>query len=343
MSLRHKSIEELLDLEEEYRMAHVEERDGAVHMLIDLYETLYKRISRDEINEYRFSLEKIKSHLISYLVQYGTYLKNVYQKDDMAAGHCLKKAIQYERDLPIVHYRLGFLDYKKENYYSALLNFKNAINYQKKATSTEYRMNDQQLYNCHLFLANCGLFIAQQAQEDLEKLDLQVDMNAVSNYQMSPYLQLIKENEGYLDRHAYQILSISGSRYASIEECDRQLEVENTVILDFTGRQDLLIFNGRETRITKNQSELLQYLLTNTDEEHPATIHDVFDLFARENENAEIPRNTYTQKVTRLKAKLVQSGINDNIIENKMGYRETAYYYNHKLPYLIMLRIDEAI
>jgi hypothetical protein len=225
----------------------------------------------------------------------------------------------------------------------ALIHFKNAIGFQKKEDSyPEYRMNDQQLYNAHLFLANCGLFIARKAQEDLAELDLKVNVRDIPKYKMSPFFQVINENEQYLANHAYQMVSEDGSYFCSKEECEEQLDIDSMIIVDLSGRQDLLVFNGRQMRLSKNQSELLRFFLVHSNEEHPATINDVFDLFCPADEVAEIPRNTYTQNVRRLVEKLVQVGIEETIIENKARFGVTAYYYNHKLPYLIMHRSDET-
>src|SRR5690606_18566210 len=120
-----------------------------------VYEELYRRISRDKDSEYAPSLEQIKRTLIFHLVQYGTYLKTVYQKDDKIAEKALNKATRYEQKLSIVHYRLGFLHYKEKKYTKSLECFQNALRFQQKS-SEKYKLNEQQLYNCHLYLANCG-------------------------------------------------------------------------------------------------------------------------------------------------------------------------------------------
>ncbi|OLO25285.1 hypothetical protein BTR23_24950, partial [Alkalihalophilus pseudofirmus] len=168
-------------------------------------------------------------------MKYGTYLKTVYQKDDRAAESCLKKAVRYETNLPIVYYRLGFLDYKRKRYASALRHFQAAIEYQQHKENAKYEMTDQQLYNCHLYLANCGLFIATNAQEDLNKLELNVNVVEVPNYELSPFFEFIKGNDEYLERHAYQMVTSSGSQFGSKEQCESKLASRNTIILDFIG------------------------------------------------------------------------------------------------------------
>jgi tetratricopeptide (TPR) repeat protein len=338
----NNTIEELLDLEEELHSDEKVEKDGTLSQLISVYEALFKKISGDPTSEYAPSLENIKKRLISYLVQYGTYLKTVYQKDDFAAEHCLKKALRYERELPIAHYRLGFLYYKRKNYTTALLHFQNALQVQKRGKYSEYQMNDQQLYNCHLYLANCGLFIAKNSKESLERLKPAVDLEAVPKYEISPLFQMITDIETYLKNHAFRIITNEGSSYGSREDCEDRLGLEQTIILDFTSRENILIFNGGETKLTKNYAELLRYFLIKSNEDTPVTKHEVYDLFGKADDHGEIKTNTFTKNVERLRVKLTLVGINMPVIETKNWRGETAYFYNHRFPFLIMHPIDES-
>ncbi|OLO25217.1 hypothetical protein BTR23_25195, partial [Alkalihalophilus pseudofirmus] len=89
-------------------------------------------------------------------------------------------------------------------------------------------------------------------------------------------------------------------------------------------------------------AELLRYFLINSSNEQPVTKHHVYDLFSRSDDNGEIPTNTFTQNVIRLRAKLTQVNIDFPVIENKIGVNETAYFYNHFFPFLIMHRSDES-
>lgn len=333
--LKNNSIEELLDLEEELKESFSEE-DGSISKLISVYEMLYKKISMDKTNEYLTSMGQIKSQLINYLVQYGTYLKTMSQKDNQSAVRCLKKAVSYEKRLPIAYYRLGFLHYKMKNY------FQDALKFQKETEDMKYVLNSQQLYNCHLYLANCGLFIAKDAQEALSKLELKANVEEVPQYTTSPYYQLILDNENYLERHAYQITTKDGTRYGTKEDCEDMLENKDMIILDFTGRRNLLIFNGKEKNLSKNQAEMLRFFLLYSTGEKPLTKHHFYDLFSRGDKNGEIPTNTYIQNVTRLRTKLTEAGLNFPVIENVSGFRETAYYYNHLYPFVIMNRSDES-
>ncbi|MBB6451597.1 tetratricopeptide (TPR) repeat protein [Salirhabdus euzebyi] len=340
MQLRHKSIEELLDLEQEIRVAKDEEQNGANYRAIDIYKHLYKKISADKDSEYAFSLDSIKRKLVWNLVQYGTYLKTVYQKDDIAAESSLKDAIKHDRYLPIAHYRLGFLSYKKQQYNLALHYFQEAIRLQSMDGDDRYKMNDQQLYQCHLYLANCGLFIAKEAKESLEELNLDVNLNELSNYTTSPLYDLINENNRYLETHAYKMITKTGSRFGNKEDCEEMLECKSTLILDLTGRRNMLLFNSKEVSLSKNPAEMLRMFFLYSNYREPLDKYTFSDLISN-TEFGEYPNNTYTTNVRRLNEKITEAGVDVRLIENKPIEDRTTYYYNHLLPFVIMHRSDE--
>ncbi|WP_147533004.1 hypothetical protein [Bacillus marasmi] len=337
----NKTIDELLDMEQELLDAEEDENNGIVYMRISIYKALLSKISADKTSEYITSLEKIKTKLISYLIQHGTYLKTVYQKDDHAAESTLKDALKYERHLPIVHYRLGFLNYKKRKFTTALIHFENALKIQTRDNNKQYHLNQQQLYYCHLYLANCGLFIAQNAQRSLDELELNVKPNVIQKYETSSLFHLIKHNEALIEKHGYQIITNEGSRYCSLEECEAAFERNNTMILDLTKRENIISYNQKDKPLSKNQVELLRFLLLKSNLDTPITKHDVYDLFNNADENGEIPTNTYIQNITRLNQRLSNAGIPIKVIENKPDHQETAYYYNQLIPFIIIHRSDD--
>ncbi|MEH6948836.1 hypothetical protein V7068_17555 [Bacillus sp. JJ634] len=270
MSLRRKTIEELLDLEEELRQAIEEEKDGALHDITMMYEELYRKIRREQESEYASSLENIKQKLVSYLICYGTYMKMQYQKDDRVAKSSLQKALQYERELPIAHYRLGFLSYKQENYLSAQIHFHNATSQQKTCSNQKYKLNDQQMYNAHLYLSNSAFYMVQKAQDTLQKLRNEENAERAPHLEMSPLYEMITQNEGYLAANAFTIVTPDGEKKCSKAECENMTELKDTLILYFSEREHILIYNGQEKALTLNQAEMLRYFLLNTTEQSPA-------------------------------------------------------------------------
>lgn len=67
---------------------------------------MYKRIIplvRKDKAMYYHSLQYTKKLLVSYLVKYGTYIKMNKFKDDKIAISSLKKALSYEKNIPIAY------------------------------------------------------------------------------------------------------------------------------------------------------------------------------------------------------------------------------------------------
>jgi hypothetical protein len=340
--LQNKTVEELLDMEEELKAEIDTEEKPYYYKLIEVYEHLYRAIGKDPHSEYQSSLDSIKAKLISYLVKYGTHLKTVEQKDDYAAERSLKKAIRYEKKLPIAHYRLGFLSYKKRNFTQALACFQGALSFQKQECDADYKLNHQQMHNAHLYLANCCLFIAKQTHEELENLHLDVDLDKTPGYEVSPLYQMISNNEQYLANHEYLLITSGKEEYCNKEDIENLQDENETLVLNYTGREYLLIFNGREKRLSKSHAEMLRYFLINSREDTPLTRHHFFDVFSVSGENGEVPRNTYIQNVRRIRHKLSEAGIPEEVLINKSDKNETAYYYKQKYPYMIIQRSDDT-
>ncbi|MBM7647486.1 tetratricopeptide (TPR) repeat protein [Bacillus ectoiniformans] len=343
MRLRDKTIEELLDLEQDLHAAKEEEKTGSLYQIITVYEEIYKRIDRDRNSEYKDSLKIIKHQLVSYLIRYGSYLKMDYQKDDHLAESTLKKALTYDRQNPLAHYRLGFLSYKKRKYVQALLHFQNAANSADRTCHRDYILNEQQLYNLHLYLTNSALYIAQKSTESLDRIQGPLNRGGVPHLEMSPMYKIIQQNEQILESQAFTKMTKSEEIQCSKEDCEEELDLAdpNTLILYFADLQNSVFYHQREMSLTKDQAEILRYFFFST-EERPVVKQDLYALFEQVNLNGEIEDNTFIQRMRRLKRKLVNFGLPETVIQNKRPSSEPAYYFDENIPFLVMHRSDRS-
>lgn len=341
MPARYKTIEDLLDIESELKEKIKNEEDQSYYQLISVYRSLYRRISKERNNDYRDSLPQIKNKLIHHLVVHGTYLKTVYQQDDYTAERTLEEALSLDENLPIANYRLGFLKYKQKDFSRALLYFQNAITWQEREDNLNYKMNEQQLYNCHLYLSNCGLFIAKEAQENLDKLHY--DSQKLPDYELSPLFELLSINEEYLRGHEYCFIKEGEKKYCSQERCHMyREETRNTVVLDFAQRELSLYFNGQRISLSKNQAEILRNFMLESTSDHPLVRHDFSDIISVYKETGEVKKNTFIQNVNRIINKLKDEGMPE-MLTNKNIKDETGYFYNPKYPYIILHRNDDSL
>ena len=345
MRLRDKTIEEMLDIEDELRDSNNEE-EASYDSFIALYEELIRKIRQDQSGEYDTSLEQIKRRLISYLVRYGTYMKTQFRKDDRAAESSLKKALKYDPELPNAHYRLGFLSYKHKNFLLATIHFNNATSYQNTCKEQEYQLNQQQLYNAYVYLTNSTLYLAESAQESLKGLETEeISEGIPSSYHMSSLYETIRRNEGYLAEMAFTVITTEGKRMCTREECEKIIEeneLPDRLILYFSDRHHSIFFNGVEKPLSINQAEMLRYFLLKTNPQSPATKLHFARLLETRSKDGNIPDNSYVQAARRLNLKIVQSGVTRQVIENHQDryHGGTAYFYNQNLPFAIIFRSD---
>jgi tetratricopeptide (TPR) repeat protein len=338
MRLRDKTLEELEDLEEELTNQEVEQGTPNFLMRIDLYKEMYRcldQLVRKKNDVNKSSLEYVKRKLIFHLIEYGSYLKMVDQKDDHLAIRCLKAALKYDRSNPIAAYRLGFLSYKYKNYSEALSYFEDSLDNHQIQTNHPYSLNSQQLVNAHLYLTNSALHIANKSYEKMKQLPSSESAEFPIN-EFSPLIKTILDNEQYLQRNAFYKVNKKGRTTCSKTECEEMSDTppRGTIVLFFSDRTIRVVFDGHEAELSADQGNLLRHLLLKSSEDQPATRHAF--------SNVEIRSNTYTQNVTRLRNKLIHQGI-PPIIETTRYRNEAAYYYNHAYPLYVMYRVDEEM
>lgn len=344
--LKQKSLDELYDLELELSEQTDEEQYGRLSNLVRLYKEMHQRLIRlkdKDPEQYEFAFQRTEEQLVFYLVRFGTYMKMENQKDDYIAKNSLEQALRYDRKNPEAHYRLGFLAYKKESYMEALQYLQKALQYQEVCGSKKYRLNNQQMYYAHQYSAQSALHIAEAAQHSLAAFPAFVNTSGATHYKLAPLQDVINQNEANLQRAAFTIITPNGTEGCSKNKCEdiAESKLKNTIILYFSERQTSLIYNGREQVLRPDYAEILRYFLLFSSEAVPVIKWDFYDLLKTAAVSGEVPNNTYTQRVGRLKRKLAEYGI-PPVIENKARNGQTGYYFNHILPYTIMHRTDDT-
>lgn len=338
----HLSFEELLDMEEELN-PNIDDKYNSWDEIINIKEAIYRRIHADRDHEYRPSLENIKQNIISNLVDYGSFLKTTYRKDDQAAKYSLKRALKYDRNNQLAHYRLAFIYYKQLDYFLSTNHFKTALDINEKNVNSEYALTSQQVYYANLYLSNSALHIAKRAQEKLGEIDNHINRGSVSTLELSPLFNIISEGDSHLLNHAFVVSFNNGEKYCSREECDQIIEFNkpNQLIFDMSTREHLVFYNGLEVSLPIQQAELLEILMKESSEERPVTKDKVFDVFTVK-EDREMPTNTYIQAISRLRQRLGMCGIPSTVIINKKYQGETGYYFEPFTSYQIIKRIEDV-
>lgn len=338
-----KSLEELEEIEQDLLMQEgLDRNDGYYGRLINVYKDMYKLISsrarktRDEYDNLNVNIVKIK--LIDTLILYGTFMKMEHTKSDGEARSSLKEVLKYEPYNSIANYRLGFLAYKDKKYNESICYFQKAIDYQNSKQNQKWGLNEQQLYRAHLYLVNSSLFVANETNEKMKNFAL--DKQPLANYTLSPLFDIINDNEKYIRSRAFIKYTNNDSAYCSKEECDDIYEIgkyDNCIILYFSDREYGLSYNGERHPINASNAYLLKDFLLNSSTKQSLKLQDLEDHF----QNTFIQKNTFIQRIQRLRNKLREFKIPEIII-NDQTRGETAYYFNGTVPFIVMERVEES-
>lgn len=344
MRYRCKSLEELEEIEQDLRdQEGIGRNDGFYGKLIDLYEEMYRvAVKREKETRNQFDRDCfifIKRQLIKSLVLYGTYIKMANEKNDGNAEITLKKVLNYDSKNPIAYYRLGFLAYKSRRFHKSCHYFQKAIEYHTYEQNQEWPLNEQQLYHAHLYLVNSSLFIAKETNEKMKSLFF--PEQPLKQYNLSPLFEMINDNDNYLSRHAFVKHTNEGHDYCSKEDCDTFYESnthENLLILYFSDRESVVRYNDTKNTMNATYARMLKDFLLKSSAEESLLKRDLHDHF----DKGEVKDNTYIQKVRRLREKLRVLQIPE-VIESDLTRTKTAYFYNGKIPFTVMERVEESI
>ncbi|PID23528.1 hypothetical protein [Sporosarcina sp. P7] len=340
-------VEELLDHLELLIDQRDDGKDSLLDSIISVETALLRVIKSDPESDYAMSIFKIESDLTEHLVKYGTYLKTEYRKDDVAAESTLKKALRYDRTIPLAHYRLGFIAYKQQTYKNALFHFQHAVELQRLNPKHKMSLSNQQSYHALLYLSNSALYLAAEAQQHIQEISVHndVEQTKIDQLTLSPLYELIDANSRYLAQHAFQITNSGGQRGVSWEEYEQLTDgaAKDELVLDMTGREIWARYGGSAVKLTILNAELLRTLMLNSSETKPLAKTDLSDIFSVRSGDIKIER--YVKNISRLREKLLKLNLPLDVIgmvAKPLNGQDTSYYYRSKEIHFVLIEHAEG-
>jgi len=339
------SLEEFEEVGFNLEQRQDDEAYGYFREMVYFYEAYYKKstvVAKNSADD-QVAVEYagyVKQKLLNYLIRYGTFLKMTKQKNEHDAKDTLERALQLDRTNPIGNYRLGFLAYKRQNYSQASDYFQTAIDKQAHDSKSKWLLNPQQLYHAHLYLVNSSLFMAKQTNERLKQLS-DANYPVLEQYDMSPFFNVIGENEAYLHQRAFvKRTNGGGEEYCSKQECENILDDErlkDCIILYQSDHEFILRYNDHAETFLPDYARLLKDFLLLSSATNILTAEHLPDHFTSTNVNP----NTYSKRIHRLRSLLTDFNI-PSVIQTRRG-SVTAYFYNESIPFIIMERVEDEM
>ncbi|MEH7574348.1 hypothetical protein V7176_22695, partial [Cytobacillus firmus] len=203
-------------------------------------------------------------------------------------------------------------------------------------------LNQQQEFHAHMYLANSALYVASSTYEAMEDLSYS-SAKQLPNLALSPLYETLRDNEQFLKNHAFYKISKGQIETCSKDTCEEIAEngENNTLVVYFNDRENVLFFNGEETIITPGQANMIRHFLLSSNEKNPCTRMTMKDFFGRTGTDGEVKKNTFIKSIERLRTRLKTLNMPD-IIDVKQYQGETAYYFNETVPYIVLFRVDDV-
>jgi len=211
--------------------------------------------------------EKIESELIHLYVRFGEYFKISSKPDPKLAKMYLQKVLKRKPSHPVANYRLAHIYYKEGRYAEAAYHFHRAL-----SGSMDEPLNDTQAMLSHMFLVNCGIFLASNALKQIEKMETKpYDEEKVEGYRQAIFLNRIED----FHRALYRIITPESDEIVTEETYFSEQE-------RFSLHEVMLCLSERDGFVVRYAGELveLEYqsffaLATILHSERPMTGEDV--------------------------------------------------------------------
>jgi tetratricopeptide (TPR) repeat protein len=275
--------------------------------------------------------QEIKKELIHLYIYFGEHFKMTNQPDPQQAKKYLQKVLKLQEDHPVAHYRLAHLYLKEKEYTKAAYHFDRAL-----TGSREEELNETQKMLTHMFLVNCGIFIASNALEQIEHMEeAPYDEEKIERYRNHIFLW---RKEG-LDRALYRIITPEIDEPVPEEQYFlRQEQLEpHEVMLCISEREEIFVkFQSKKKTLDIQSFYLLCMLLRS---EQALTVEEIktklFDKFLEK----EVTDAAIRKMFERLRERLP---FWDDIIETVSIGNKVARKRKEGISYCIFCRASDV-
>lgn len=309
--------------------------------MVHTIDQLLKALRHEKDTKQRKKLKKKVAH---QYIQFGEFLKLGSKPDPVMAKRYLEKALTYDPDNPLAHYRLAHLYFNDGDYHMAAFHFYKAL-----YEWADIKLNDIQKLVSQMLLINCGIEIALEALKEYEKNSskhlFNIDENLyqenlIERFEKELYLSKLND----LKRGLYRIITPENDSIVTEEKYFAEQDgiSANEVMLVFekgryTGDDRLTIhFRHEMVELDYKDFYLLSFLLHS---EEPLTNDDIQKNYLEKFLHEESKPDAIRKWFQRLREKI---SFWDDIIEETTNNRKTGRKRKAGISYRIFCRASDT-
>lgn len=299
-------IEKIADMEEE-RLEEAEPKK-----IIDFSKKMHAESLKIKRSK-PYIHKRCQDLYIGDLIDYGYYAKG--NREYHYAQILFSQALRIDPKLPLVHYRLGHIHFKREQYAKAINGFEEALGFQKcGGVDKKYLLDGVQLKNAQKVLAYCALKVFHSLRKTALTADAYGELDPfIRSYLEREETDLSQSRVKMHIRGRIEPETVSYEWYSGVMNDEEWVlgEAEDCLILDGYADEKIITYKRRdggeegffpEKKLKIDSYSFLKTILL---EEKPELAHFVG---RRTPEGAYNP-NSLSQKLGRLKRAVHESGV----------------------------------
>jgi tetratricopeptide (TPR) repeat protein len=274
--------------------------------------------------------EEIENELIHLYVRFGEYFKMSSNPDPKQAKMYLQKALKRKPNHPIANYRLAHIYYNEGRYAESAYHFNQAL-----SGSMDESLNDTQEMLSHMFLVNCGIFLAANALKQIEKMEARpYDEETVDRYRQAIFLHRIED----FHRALYRIITPESDEIVTEETyfSEQELLSPHEVMLCISEQDGFVV--GYASEFIKLEYQSFYLLATILHSERPMTGEDVREMLFQSFFGRNVTDAAIRKMFERLRARIP---FWDDIIETTRIGNKAARRRKQGVSYRIFCRASD--
>lgn len=343
------SLDELLN--EMHRMELTREDDFNVNdegygREIRVHKLVLRELSNTKDNALKETRAEVKRKLSRLLYHHGSELKFRGQGTRAEAEESLRETLALDRKNGMAAYRLAFIRYRRNDHKDAIRYFNMAL---ENISHEEpiFCLSDREIYYARLYLMACYLNEVDKLNEELDSSPTKKKYPELPAYASYGVKDFISDLGVGLTNQEYEVITDEAPRYVTYDEAEGSFQK--------SGRpEDTLViwFDGVNSKMALNQSEMsfhgefkarqLVYLLRFTSHNNPGNENSMRKCFMEMDNNPFVTNERLRTAIRQLRKLLNKLDPRLDVIITSRSPNPSGYYYNGKVPYMIICRAEES-
>ena len=208
-------------------------------------------------------------------------------------------------------------------------------------------LSDREIYYARLYLMACYLNEVDKLNEELDSSPTKKKYPELPAYASYGVKDFISDLGVGLTNQEYEVITDEDPRHVSYDEAEGHFQKsgrpEDTLVIWFDGVNSKMALNQLEMSFHGEfKARQLVYLLRFTSRNNPGNENSMRNCFEEMNNTSFVTNARLRKAVSQLRSLLNKLDPRLEVITTSRSPNPSGYYYNGKVPYMIICRSEES-